>query len=120
FSLDIGTTEQIVLDAGLGRDTVTVNDLTGTGVRQVTIDLAASPASHIGDGQADTVVVNATGSSDHIVISGHDTAVITDGLSAQVAVNGMEAADTFVLHGQGGDDNIDASQLVTRVNLVLD
>jgi len=121
FSLDIGSTEQIVLDAGHGADTATVNDLTGTTVSQVTIDLAAVPATHTGDGAPDTVIVNGTNTADHVVISGGSSAVLVNGLAAQIAIDGAEAGtDTFVLHGLGGDDNIDASQLSTAVNLVLD
>ena len=43
-----------------GADTVTVNDLTGTDVTQVAIDLAATPGSGRATAQPDTVIVNGT------------------------------------------------------------
>ena len=44
-----------------GADTITVNDLTGTDVKQVNLDLSATPGSGQGDGVADNVIVNGTG-----------------------------------------------------------
>jgi len=40
-------------------DNITVNDLSGTDVTQVAIDLAATPGTGQGDGRPDTIVINA-------------------------------------------------------------
>ncbi|TAK83955.1 MAG: calcium-binding protein, partial [Aquabacterium sp.] len=58
ITMDLNGMETIAFHALGGADTITVNDLTGTDVRQVTIDLAASGGA--GDGAADTVIVNGT------------------------------------------------------------
>ena len=59
-TMDVNGVEQVNVVALGGADTVTVNDLSGTGVTGVNLDLAATPGSGTGDGQADTVIVNGT------------------------------------------------------------
>ena len=56
--MDLNSIENIQLNVRGGADTVTVDNLSGTGVKQVSIDLASPPGSGVGDGQADTVIVN--------------------------------------------------------------
>src|SRR5205085_5397621 len=57
---DFNGVEQVNVAALGGADTITVNDLTGTNVTDVAIDLAGTPGSGSGDGQADTVIVKGT------------------------------------------------------------
>ena len=64
--MDLNGVEHIQVNALGGADTITVNDLTGTDVKQVAIDLAATPGSGQGDGASDTVKVNGTAGDDHI------------------------------------------------------
>ena len=68
--------ETIDVNALGGADTVTVNDMSKTDVRHVNVDLASQAGSGIGDGQADTVVINATSGDDAITIT-EDNGVIT-------------------------------------------
>ena len=58
--------EHVQLNALGGADTITVNDLTGTGRQPVAIDLARHAGSGSGDGQVDTVVINGTAGDDMI------------------------------------------------------
>ena len=74
-----------------GADTITVNDLTGTDVKQVDIDLAATPGSGVGDGQADTVVINATNGDDVITITNNNGVVTVSGLATDVTISDFEA-----------------------------
>src|SRR5262249_12390380 len=67
-TMDLNGIEQINFNALGGADSVVVNDLTGTGVTQINLDLAAVPGSGIGDGQADTVIVNGTAGNDAIPV----------------------------------------------------
>ena len=60
-TMDVNGVEQVNVVALGGADTITVNDLSGTGVTDVNLDLAGTPGSGTGDGQADTVIVNGTG-----------------------------------------------------------
>ncbi|MEH2568648.1 beta strand repeat-containing protein [Bradyrhizobium sp. AZCC 2289] len=115
-NMDIGGIEQIDFTARGGADNVTVGDLTGTGVTQVAIDLAATPGSGVGDGAADSVTVNGTNGSDNIQVSGTGGSVTVAGLSATVTLAGSEGAnDQLVVDGGAGNDTINAANLVAGV-----
>jgi Ca2+-binding RTX toxin-like protein len=119
FTRDVGnitmrltSVEAVDVTALGGADNITVDDLTGSGVRQVAIDLSGVPGSGVGDDQADTVTVNGTTGNDHIRIASAGGAFVVSGLAAQVAINGEEAAnDTLVINSQAGNDVVDASAL---------
>jgi Ca2+-binding RTX toxin-like protein len=109
ITMDLNGVEKIAFHALGGADTVTVNDLTGTGVQQVAIDLSGAGGG--GDGSADTVAVNGTANTDHIIISQSGQGILVEGLAAQVLISGQEAGDSLVINGLGGADIIDASGL---------
>jgi hypothetical protein len=98
--------ETIQLDTLGGTDMVTVNDLTNTDVRQVNIDLGANG---VGDGQVDTVVINATNGDDVIVLTNNNGVVTVSGLATTTTISGFDANDRIVINGLGGDDVIEAS-----------
>ena len=103
--------ETLNLSAGGGADTITVNDLTGTGVTQVNVDLAGA-SSPSGDGQPDSVIVNGTNGADRIVIDGSANGIAVSGLAAAIHIAGSEAAsDTLTVNALGGDDTIAANNL---------
>jgi Ca2+-binding RTX toxin-like protein len=112
ITMDLNSIETIEVNALGGADTLTVNDLTGTGVKNVKLDLASPPGSGAGDGQADTIIINATSSDDVISVSGSGGVITISGLAETVTISGAEAAnDRLVINGLGGDDVIDASGL---------
>ena len=118
---DAGGIERVDIGGSTGADTVTVNDLTGTGVTEVNIDLGNF------DGQADNVIVNGTAGNDNILVSGSDgvvdpfgrhtspPSVSVSGLAAQVNITGADATDQLTVNGLGGDDTIRASRLQANV-----
>ena len=57
--MDMNDVESIEFKALGGADNIDVDDLSGTDVKQVAIDLAATIGGTAGDGQVDTVAVNA-------------------------------------------------------------
>jgi Ca2+-binding RTX toxin-like protein len=117
ITMDLNSIEHIQFKALGGADNITVGDLTGTGVTQVSIDLGAN------DGAADQVTVNATGGGDTISITNSDVAtVFVNGLAAEVTIDGAEASnDTLVVNGLGGNDTINASSLSANwINLTID
>ena len=69
ITMDLHGVERIQFEALGGSDNVVVNDLTGTDVKQVAIDLAAVAGTTTGDGQADTVTVNATAGADDVSVA---------------------------------------------------
>ena len=64
----------------------------GTGVTDVNLDLAGTPGSRTGDGQADTVIINGTGGNDKIAIARHGGSVDVRGLAASVQITGADAS----------------------------
>ncbi len=104
--MDLNDTETIDFKALGGADNIVVNDLSGTDVTEVRIDLGA------GDGQADTVTVNATSGDDVVVVAGDTGGVSVIGLSATITLTGFEPGiDRLVINLQGGDDTLEASGL---------
>jgi Ca2+-binding RTX toxin-like protein len=93
-----------------GADTLTVGDMSGTGLREVKTDLSATGGGD--DGAADNVVVNATNGNDVVVVDGQDGAVNVRGLTPLVSVTGANPAnDAVTVNALDGDDVVDASGL---------
>ena len=110
--MDLNGVERIQLNALGGADTITVNDLTGTDVTRVAVDLSAPTGSGQGDGQADMVIVNGTAGDDRITVASSNASVVVNGLAAQVTIAGAEGAnDSLVINGLAGNDTINASAL---------
>src|SRR6185437_4764243 len=66
ITMDTNGVETVDFNALGGADTITVNDLTGTDVRTVNADLAGTLGGTVGDGLADSVIVNGTNGKDAI------------------------------------------------------
>jgi Ca2+-binding RTX toxin-like protein len=120
-TMDLNGIEHVQLATLGGADTVTVNDLTGTDVKQVAIDLSGTLGSGQGDAQPDTVIVNGTAGDDHISVVSSGSSIVVNGLAAQVSIKGIDAGiDTLVINGLGGDDIINASGLhAGQANLTI-
>jgi Ca2+-binding RTX toxin-like protein len=111
-TMDVNGVEQVNVAARGGADTITVNDLSGTDVTAVNLDLAATPGSGIGDGQIDTVIINGTNGSDVILVAGDASGVAVSGLAAQVSITGADAAlDQLNINALAGDDVVEADAL---------
>ena len=117
ITMDLSSVEHIDFNALGGADNITVNDLTGTGVSQVAIDLAAQPGSGVGDGQADTVTINGTNGDDVINLTENNGVITVSGLATDVTIAGFDANDRIVINGLGGDDVINASGLAAGIQL---
>jgi len=106
--MDINGFEGIDLNALGGADTVTVNNLSGTGVVKVQLNLSGSAASI--DGQADNIIINATSDDDDIRLSAAGNTVLVDGVFPVVRITGAEAVnDRLTINGLGGNDSVDDS-----------
>jgi Ca2+-binding RTX toxin-like protein len=116
ITMDVNGVEQVNVDALGGADTLTVNDLSRTDVTQVNFDLATTPGSGVGDGAADTVIINGTNHADNIQIAGSGNSFSVTGLSATVSVQGSEGAnDQLVVNALGGNDSVNAAGLPAGV-----
>jgi Ca2+-binding RTX toxin-like protein len=112
ITMDTNDVEIVDFNALGGADTITVNDLTGTDVHNVSADLAGTPGGSTGDGQTDSVIVNGTNGNDAITAAGSNGAVSVTGLAATVSISNAEPAnDTLAVNGLDGNDIVDGSAL---------
>lgn len=108
-TLDLNAMEGIELSALGGADTITVNDLTGTGLVKVQLNLNG-PAGG-GDGQADNVIVNGSNNDDAVRITGAAVGVFLEGVFPLLRINGAEPTDRLTVNTLGGNDTVDSSIL---------
>ncbi len=116
ITMDLGGIEQVDTNSLTGADTFTVDDLTGTEVTGVDVNLAATLKGS-GDGSPDQVIVNATEAADTVTVTGaQPDAVTISGLQALVHIFGTDGpADALTLNALGGNDTVDATGLATGV-----
>ncbi|MGY8667411.1 calcium-binding protein [Bradyrhizobium sp. UFLA05-109] len=113
-TMDLNGIEHINVAALGGADTITVNDLAGTGVSQVAFDLGSGADPNT----PDTVVINATSGDDVINIVDNNGVVTISGLAENVTISDFNANDRIVINGLGGDDTISATGLGSAMQLV--
>ncbi len=120
-TMDLNDVEAINFRALGGADNIVVNDLSGTDVVEVNIDLAAAGGGG-GDAQADNVTVHGTGGDDVVLIVGDAAGTSVLALAAQVNITGAEAAmDRLRVLAGDGDDVIEASGVPAgAIGLVLE
>ncbi len=108
--MDLNDVEAINFNALGGADTIVVNDLTGTDVTTVDLNLAAGGG--VGDAAADSVIVHGTNGDDVALVDGDASGTSVLGLAAQVNITGAEAAnDRLTINALAGNDVVEASGL---------
>jgi len=112
--MDLNDVERLDLNTLGGADMVTVNDLSGTDLTEVNVNLAGPTGT--GDTAADVVVVNGTNGNDIIDVFGSGSSVAVLGLPARVNINGSEGAnDSLVINALGGNDGVTATTMPAGV-----
>ena len=111
--MDLNDVEGIDFNALGGADTITVNDLSGTDVTEINLNLGQPPAAAPATRQPDTVIVIGTNGDDVALVVGDASG--TSASSAwppQVNITGAEAAnDRLTVNALAGDDVVEASGL---------
>jgi Ca2+-binding RTX toxin-like protein len=116
--MDTNDVERVDFNALGAADVVNVNNLAGTDVTAVNLDLAGTLGGNAGDGAADQVIVNGSNGNDNINVNA-DASV--SGLSALVAIQHPEVTDKLTVNGLGGNDSIFAAALASQlIALTLD
>ena len=114
--MDLNDFEALDVNAEDGTDSVTVNDLAGTGLTDVTVDLANSPGSDFSDGVADTVQVEGTAGVDTIAATDNGGAVDVAGLAASVRIAHTDPAlDRLTIDSLAGNDNVSIDPAVNAL-----
>ena len=115
ITMDTAGVERVEFNALGGADLVTVNDLSGTDVTNVDVDLGGA------DSQADRVIVNGTNGPDRIRVNQGASGLAVTGLKAQVTLHNQEPSDALVVKGLDGNDDIAAAGLPAQaIALTLD
>jgi Ca2+-binding RTX toxin-like protein len=110
ITMDTAGVENIAVNALGGPDNVVVNDMTGTDLTDVHVDLAATAGSGVDDGAADTVTVNGTAGSDLAIVGQQGADLQVTNLKPTVTIAAANPSmDRLVVAGQDGDDVVEAS-----------
>ena len=103
ITMDLDGIERVDLRSLGGSDTTTVNQLAGTELKLVDVDLDAFAGGV--DGAPDTVIARGTDEADRVSFSSPDGLPVVNGIGAQTRVRGGEGAlDSFVVQALAGDD----------------
>jgi len=98
--MDLDGIEAIDVKALGGADTFNVNDMTGTDLRRVDVDLAAALGGSTGDGLADTA---GTKGDDSIAVDANGAAVEVSGPTAFVRITHADpTSDTLIIDPRQG------------------
>jgi len=122
ITMDTAGVERVDFNALGGTDLVTVDDLSGTDVNALNVDLAGTIGAATGDGQTDRVVVNATNRNDTINVSGDAQVVRVSGLAPTIKILHPEAAnDRLEINTLAGSDTLNTIGLAAgAIRLFLD
>lgn len=109
-TLELDDVEAIDFSARGGSDLVFVNDLSGTDLVELHVDLAGSSGG--GDAATDSVFVNGTPGDDVVQVFGDASLVWVVGLAAQVTLaNADGPTDHLGVYTHAGDDVVHAAGL---------
>jgi Ca2+-binding RTX toxin-like protein len=113
-TMDLNDVDSVDLNAQGGADVVVVNDLSGTDLVELNLNLATIGGG--GDAQPDSVIVVGTQGDDVALVVGDASGASVLGLATQVNITGAESAnDRLTINALAGDDVVDASGLAANV-----
>ncbi|MGZ7086716.1 MAG: beta strand repeat-containing protein, partial [Ilumatobacteraceae bacterium] len=117
ITMDLNGIEGLNIRALGSADTITINDLTGTGLTKASVDLSGFDGQP--DQAADTVIENGTAAADKVAVTTSGSQVLVSGLKPALTVSGSEQADTLAINTLGGKDQVtvapEVSQLIAPV-----
>ena len=113
ITIDMASVQTLNLNTVASADSITINDLTGTPMNLVNIDMGLA---------ADSLVVNGTNVADHVsVVTSGTLDVDVLGLAATVHIIAPSVLDTVNVHGLQGDDVLKSSSPVDLlIGVILD
>jgi Ca2+-binding RTX toxin-like protein len=114
-AIDASGVEQVNVFTGHASNSITVNDLAGTDVTAVSLNVDPDPGDEAGGFPVDRVVVNGSAGADRVHIAGSGGSLSVTGLAAAVEVNGVASNDLLLVNALAGNDSVDASALQAGV-----
>ena len=120
IEMDFDGIERLAVHALGGTDTILVDDLKGTDVEDVDVDLAAFGGG--GDAQPDTVITSGDDMRDRVQVTRDGSQVLIAGLAARTHITGSEPAnDTLRVQTFGGNDDVTiAADVAGLIATILD
>jgi Ca2+-binding RTX toxin-like protein len=109
--MDVDGVERVDLEALGGADTMTLNDLTGTAVQELRVDLEAVKNGGAADDKADRVILNGTGQADFVSVLGQSNNLFVLGLPTFVTIQRAAPADQLTINTLGGNDRVEAGSV---------
>ncbi len=109
--MDTDGVEVSVFNALGGSDAVTVNDLTGTDVREVELNLDSGQGAGTGDGLADRVTVSGPANREKFIVTGAAHNVLVRGDGPEISLQAAEARDGLNINPADSDEKVDSSGL---------
>ncbi len=106
-AMDLQKIERIDLSTLGGNDLVNVHDLSGSGIKEVHIDLGLG----VSDAVADTVEVDGSAGNDKFIVTGNAGALNVSGAAASVSLTHADSFDALTLFGGAGNDSFDATAM---------
>lgn len=114
--MDLDGVESLDLNTLGNTDSTAVNDLAGTDLTEITVDLSGTPGGTLGDSAADSILINGTSGDDIIDVFGAGSSVSVLGLHTRLNIVHSEGtADSLVIGAMNGKDGITASTLPAGV-----
>lgn len=112
IALDVNGIEALEIHANDGADSITINDVTGTGLNSIHLNIEGFGGA--GDNASDTITINGTPEADLIAVTVQDNRVRVGGLPATVVIRGSEPShDMLVINGGAGADAFSVDVNVT-------
>lgn len=109
--MNLGTLERVDVDSLGGRDDLAVEDLTGTDVQDVHLDLEAVKNGGAPDTVADSVVLDGTNGDDIATVLGQPGNILVLGLPVPVRIHRADALDAVRVNARKGNDRVEAGGL---------
>jgi Ca2+-binding RTX toxin-like protein len=107
-TMDLNDVEGVDFNALGGADTIVVNDLSGTDVTELNLNL--TEAANVAG--ADTVILQGTSGNDEVVVAGDASGSTVFGLAGHVNITGAASADDDLkINSLAGDDVVEGSVL---------
>jgi Ca2+-binding RTX toxin-like protein len=119
ITMDLNGIEALNIRALGSADTITLNDLTGTGLTKANVDLSGFDGNP--DGSPDTVIENGTALADTVNVTTSGSQVVTTGLKPALTISGSEPTDTLDINTLAGKDVVNVAAGVNGlINPVVD
>ena len=112
--MDSDGVERVDDNAAGGADSVMVDGLSSTDVRQTNLDLGGT------DGALDSVLVNATEGDENIAIDGFPTRVDVSGRANLVSIRRAEPTDALAVDTRAGTDHVVTNNIAGLLQVAVD